>query len=85
MTFDEALEVKKQHLGGEVVIGDFAFQVTVIPLDTNDYGRYVEHFRVSGNYPSDIDAKMFSQNGQFKLRGLLFVQNSLLDCDPDLA
>lgn len=70
MTYDEAMEYKR-NLDPEILAGeDFETSIVVVPADVNDFYQYIQH--LPDRKLVDSDAKYYCSNGQYKVNRIKF-------------
>lgn len=70
MTFEQAI-IKKQSLGFETkTIDGINFNLFVTPFNEVDFSRYLNEIRGYFWELTDVDAKQYSTDAQFKIMGL---------------
>ena len=68
MTFQDAIEFKKQLGKDQITIDKMTMEVFVTPADHNDFTRFISNY-IGGRF-TDETSKLYSLNGQFKIHGL---------------
>jgi hypothetical protein len=78
MTFEQAI-IKKQSLGFDTkTIDGINFKVFVTPFNEVDFSRYLNEIRGYFLELTDVDAKQYSTNAQFKIMGLWFDEKDII-------
>ena len=72
MTYEEAIQYKKELSNETIIENGMTFFVFVTPENHNDFNRYLTEIRSFFGHLSDIVAKEYSLNGQFVVKGLWF-------------